>query len=210
MNLLRIISTESRATVRKELYRYFEKYCLSKSEIKDLSTSVSILTTGNLEKKTFKLILPKKLKLIYILAIKSHFFPETERFLVQQAIRDKVHRYGHFEERRILVLLSNKVTAIEYILESNLFGIKASEVFGNLIALKNKNLIKIVFFDLNKRKVNYPEFHRGYRDHGSRVLSHCRHSFYQGSSKATEDQLSIDEERKISEETFELLLGFLE
>jgi hypothetical protein len=97
--------------------------------------------------------------------------------LLRVELGEKCKRYQYKNKWRILhkiLLLDSLELALYVLLESYL---SARDLRGNILPRALKLWKEVRFLKNKKRRPLYPQFHRGYRDHGGRRLSHECHNF---------------------------------
>jgi len=159
-------------------------------ENKYLRKLVSELTTGDFDSIDFQL--PKKAMEIKLLCCISWFLSDNPlKIYLRETLRENMKQYGDTLKQQVDILLLSKCHCINYILDSNVLGQNSREVFGNLSAYTPK--VKIRF--LKERKPRREEFHRGFRDKGSRVLDNHGRDEWLKDYQSTEQQNEIEAER---------------
>jgi hypothetical protein len=181
----------------------FEKRVVDMKE--NLRKQVSIIPTGNFDSYLFKYSV-KKLD-FYTICCLSWYLPEESRILLQLDLKDKCKKLPSELRIRGSLLLNSRPEMLNYILNSDTIGRNPNEFFG---IIKGKLHIRVRLIFRKNRKVKKSEFHRGYRDHGSRVPIHERHSDYQNDYTAKEQQIQIEENRDSDDDIASFLQGLLQ
>ena len=181
-----------------ELEKCFERLAVQ-TENKNLRKLDSILTTGNYDELRFKLPLKEK-DFKIICAYSWYIKDDTLRLLLQDTLAERVQKYHAQLQDQVALLLLDKCHSIIYILESDVLGKTPQEVFGNILA----HTFEIKVFDFKERKPIRIEFHRGYRDKGSRVLdNHGRHEFPKDYlSTMQQNEIEADREQRSTRTNF--------
>lgn len=144
----------------------------------------------------------KDLNYLIALTILSWYIPEELGVLLRLEISEEFLKINPL----FLALLENKGLTFEFLRMTKLWHTR--DFFGNIL---NEKLIKDIYesleliFVYTEKPVKKPHRHRGYRDKGSLRMSHEYHNF----ADLTTEQIRIEEEEKISQDTLQFLIGFI-
>lgn len=156
----------------------------------------------------------------------SWYLDDDIRVLLQLELQRQMYKYGPDYSQKIALLLQSEPQCIIYILESNVFGTNPNAVFGNIRANNPKIGLKIynpqrfkdshiwkfpgISVSLITSSVKKPEFHRGYRDKGSRRIGSEYLSEEKKDFTTTELQNQIELDRQATIDSISFWSGFLE
>jgi hypothetical protein len=135
-------------------------------------------------------------------AIASWFLGDLG-FLIREDLRELSRKWSYEERIEVELLIQSRAACFEFILNNY----SDSDFFGNLVNNVVKVASKLRCFVSYPRRAVRIQRHRGYRDHGSCRPKEC----WLPSSdwSFTEKQNKIEEERKVHDNTYQFLLGFM-
>jgi len=200
-----LTKTDSSQRIVAELNRIFKDFALQ-LENKDLRKLVTVLTTLDIE--DYDLQIPLKHMDILILTATSWYV--EDKFLrgtIQNAIREKIRKRDIVLQERVEILLTDRIHAILYILDSCVLGRTPNEVFGNLLAPDRRVGIKARVLRSSKPKELV--FRRGYRDKGSRVLDNHGRNEILKDAYIKEKQILAEADLDERPDRIKIYLGYL-
>lgn len=168
-------------------------------------TTAVLISSKRFEKWTNRIGLKDRSQTTLVnLSILSWFMePEIGillRMEVQEVIKNNEDLFW------IALLLQSKAHCLLFLQETQLWHTR--DFFGNIFttAEMKKALKSIYFIFYSSRQPRRKQRRRGYQDKGSWRAPHEHHSFYDG----TAEQILLEENRSINQDTLELLQAFLE
>lgn len=137
------------------------------------------------------------------LAILSWYIDPRIGILLRLDLREKIK--NNFDLEVLEFFLYSKGEMLSFLIETNLWHTR--DFFGNIFNKdKNVRLLRLVRPRFKtRRKPKRVQRHRGYRDKGSRRKDEEKHSLW----ISTDEQLKIEEERKIHKDSILLLRNFI-
>lgn len=142
----------------------------------------------------------KSLSNLVCLAIVSWYIPEEIGILLRMELSKLTGNENYFI---LEFLLEEKGLMLCYLIETSLWHTR--DFFGNEAKQILRCLKTIRPRFSSTRKPTRIQRHRGYRDKGSLRLKHELHSFAEG----TREQQTIEEQRKVRQDTKDFITGFL-
>lgn len=175
------------------------------NDLRNNVIAISNLQSENSKFSPFKLRDLDKKNFIR-LSILSWYLPEEVSILLRLELSEKIKYYSPDDRVIFQQLLKSKAIMLIFLQETSLWHTR--DFFGNILA-KQFKLDR--FFrsksECFRTKLKFKQRKRGYDDHGSRVEDHKKLPKYDWS--LTELQIEIEEERQVSHDMDEFLLGFM-